>query len=196
MAPEVFINGTDADRATAELNKANTNLGISRDKTSGKLSASGTPATDAEKKLAAAINDPNIRVNLTTTNANNVSSIDGTVQPIAVGQFDGSALAPDGKVETSQFVNLGHAEKWEKVGGSNVGQTITHEINESYIGGQLSPGEKYSSHTFRNAHKAASQLDPPSGNARVEVLPVGSSSQSVEVVGPKGREILFFIPTK
>lgn len=175
MAPIVTIDGPDADRATEELNKS-TSLTITRDPTTGVLSASGTAATAADQALLDAIQSTDVLVQLHTTTSNTYTSIDGTLQLLRVGTFDGSTKVPGFQifgvdipnVFTSQFVNMNHASVEQSVGGAAMGLTVLHEINESYLGAiqdQRMGVRPYSSASFQSAHQAASAIDPPSPRA-------------------------------
>jgi RHS repeat-associated protein len=160
MDMEVYINGDQAERATSELQKTS-ELKLSRDKDTGKLSASGEAKTEADKKLLAAIDDKKIQVHLTATSDFVVPSlVDGTQDlRLNVGMFDGSKLIGD-KVVTSQFVNMDQAETGKSILGTP-GESVLHEVLESYIGGQQSPGQPYGAGaSFVRAHKEALRVYP------------------------------------
>jgi RHS repeat-associated protein len=65
---EVIINGSKADDATRQLD-ASSNLNITRDSKTGKLSASGEAKTKADRKLLAAINSKEVKVDITADGA-------------------------------------------------------------------------------------------------------------------------------
>ena len=97
-SPEVFITGPDADKATAALNKKS-NLNITRDAETGKLSATGTAETDADKKLLEAITNKKTSVTLNTVKRTNTfESQDGSLSPMMIGENDGSTTENVGEV--------------------------------------------------------------------------------------------------
>lgn len=156
--PEVFVTGNDAERAVQELQKQ-TNLILTRDAATGKLSSSGMAVTDADQVLCDAINDPNIAVNLEATSSNQVTSkVDGSPIDLTIGAFDGSK-SQGNQVVASQFINVDHVNKASSIAGS-AGQNVMHEIVESYMGAKLFPGQPFSDSRFQISHSAAMQIIP------------------------------------
>ena len=136
---DVYIHGEDSEIAFEELDDE-TDLDLKFDRETGKLSVSGDPETPMEELLKSAILNNEIVVNLYTTDKNTIT-VDGKSIDMVVGLFLGSKIDEDGKVHTTQYFNFSHAEKWEEAGGSNVGLSVLHEINESFIGAALFGGE-------------------------------------------------------
>jgi hypothetical protein len=68
MLDDGYITGSAAKEATAQLQQNTSNLTINRDETTGKLSFTRIPKTKAEKRIANAINDKNISVNIDAEN--------------------------------------------------------------------------------------------------------------------------------
>jgi len=190
-APDnVIITGSHAEQATAELN-ASSSLTIERNEKTGLLTATGQANNAADEKLLEAINDPDVTVELSAGVRNRYTSKDGSGQKrLLPGGYEGSEIVnnysmetlEDGtpqiktekSVKTLQYINMNTAKRWADFTGETVGETITHEVNESYIGGVIDPGGNYDS-GYQKAHNAAARLDrvqPP----EIEYLrPVGKS---------------------
>lgn len=154
---EVFITGPDAENTTAELKKSSS-LEISRDVNTGKLSATGVAKTDADKILLEAINSETVVVNLETKSEATYDSKDGSKGwPLVPGGFEGSEVK-DGKTIATQYINFGATQNIAKIVGEETGETITHEINEAFIGGRDYPGGDYSS-AYQQSHTKAASAD-------------------------------------
>lgn len=165
MAPDnVIITGPEAARATQELDKSSS-LTITRNAQTGELSASGKARGRADRKLLAAINDQSITVELQTTTNGTYNSADGTKNiPLMPGGYEGSTVDPNtGHVDALQLINMNSATNIATAIGEQTGETVRHEINESYIGANQDPGGNYNS-GYRNAHNAAARLDRVSSN--------------------------------
>jgi RHS repeat-associated protein len=163
MAVDVYIQGPDAEKAAQELNKSS-NLNITRNSETGKLSATGEATTEADKKLLAAINDKGVEVNLTTTKDDSyIAKDDGIETNMIIGAYEGSEVQNknDGNqvVVTDQMINLDHASKDEVGGGMTIGQNVLHETLESYIGAIDDPSGNWNT-GYKNAHEKAAALDP------------------------------------
>ena len=195
MAPDVYVKGKDGNRAANELDKE-TQVKISRDAKTGKLSATGEPGNKAEEILVKAINDPSVNVNLETTDANSFISKDGSEQNILVDTYDGSTRSNDNQTDTRQVMNMDHAGELERVGGPAAGLSVMHAINESYFGALQDPGGSYSS-GFQKAHSAAAAIDPPSRKFKLG-LNINSQKGQLEgfVKSVFGTSILWTKPLK
>jgi hypothetical protein len=167
-APDnVIINGPDADRAVAELNAA-TGLDIVRNAETGMLQARGEANTPAERQLLTAINDPDNHVVLDATNATTYNDPkDGTPNiPLLPGGYIGSDVEMRDGVEHvtgQQKVNMDVATVISGVIGEMPGETVMHEINESYIGTQIDPGGTYGT-GYERSHGRAAGLDAHPSN--------------------------------
>jgi hypothetical protein len=174
-APEVYINGDEADAATKQLQQS-TSLTISRDATTGKISATGEAKTDADKKLQEAVNDKDVVVKVNATSSN--YSANG--KWFVGGSFGGSEVK-DGKTITTQTLNPDQAKKITDFYGGQKGEPVLHEIIESYIGGKDSPGtpaptfDKNSPGyaAYLSAHNKAVALDPRHINLNSSAGPDG-----------------------
>lgn len=113
------------------------------------------------KKLLEAASDVNVQVNLRTTEENVEKSIYGGNILITVGAYDGSKIE-EGKVQTSQFFNLSHANLLESKGGPTAGLSALFEINESYIGAtdKDTKGKEYTEKGHNKIHKLAEKIQP------------------------------------
>jgi RHS repeat-associated protein len=149
------------------------------------------PRNAAEVKLLQAIGDKGINVNLTLTRSSEVVANDGQKASLAVGMFDGSRTSDDGTIETSQYLNLGHAALATEIGGGSVGQNVLHETLESYIGAQMFPGQKRSQSNFETAHQATLDIAPmaevTSGWSRDPV----TNTYYLGIEGPTGKIMLY-----
>ncbi len=168
--PEVYIEanakGADVKKIitamlATQMLDAGTSLSITRNLNTGKLSATGNAVTPVDKRLEQAINDPQIRVFLKSTDDKSVGS----------GTFMGNTFTPgllpgkfDDQVQTLQFIKpqqMDIAEKYYKKPGAD----MLHETIESYEGGVESlrtgisaKNSKIDSKYYDAAHKAANDL--------------------------------------
>jgi RHS repeat-associated protein len=167
----LFGISTRADRAVGAMNQGFSGISLSRDRSSGSVSVSGTPADAREQGVYDAVTSSSVTVNLNVVGSNRVTSQDGSNQPLRVGLFDGSVQRADGVVVAQQFVNLSQASTFADVTGVSVGATVTHEVNEAFAGASNGPG-LYSSARFNAAHLIATGLDPPSNISNYQIVPV------------------------
>ncbi len=163
---EIYIHGSDATKAIAELQKK-TSLQLLHDAETGKLTAMGSPSTDLDYELLKAIADKGIKVNLYTSKENSFKSRDGSTVPLLIGGYDGSVVKTEKIgdidveiIETTQYINMEHSEKTEKADVSNQGSDVFHEAIESYYGGLNDPGGIYNQDKWKEAHDKALKVDP------------------------------------
>jgi RHS repeat-associated protein len=162
MLEEVYITGPQAEKAKEELDKSSS-LKISRDFETGKISATGEAKTDADKILLEAIQSESVVVNLETKSESTYDSKDGSKGwPLLPGGFEGSEVV-DGKTVATQYLNFGATENVASIVGEATGETVAHEINESYIGGRDHPGGDYSS-AYQQSHTKAASADRVKAN--------------------------------
>jgi len=167
----VYIAGEQTKQFTRELDKSSS-LKIKYDKKTGSLTAKGEAKTEYDKILLEAINSNNINVHIITTKENKTP--DG--KSFAIGAFGGNKTK-NGKVETTQIVNMNHAKKAEGLYGVSAGIFAGHEIIESYIGGKETPNTPAPTfnpnspgyNNYLNAHNKANQIDPRHANANVSI---------------------------
>ena len=155
MMDEGYITGEGANEATAQLN-ASTNLTITRNPETGKLSASGEIKNEYDQNLYNAINDPSIIVHIDATYSNTTSTGEG----FTGGAFMGNSISdelvsliPDitnnkpyesssaskNIVNTYQTVNPYDLSALDfSYGLFGTGAGMAHEFMESYLGGQYS----------------------------------------------------------
>jgi hypothetical protein len=164
--PEVYITGENAEEATSQLD-ASTSLDLTRDSETGKVSATGEATTEADKTLLEAINSESIDVNINATSSN--YSENGNF--FVGGAFGGSEVNEDGTVESTQTVNTDHTKAIDNMNENPPGSSVLHEVLESYIGAQDSPGARAPTFldvenktpkgvAYLNAHKKAMSVDP------------------------------------
>jgi len=136
---EVIIAGEQAGTAVADLQKGLENITITRNEKSGKLSVSGTPVTETEQHLFNAINDKNVRVNVTAENSSNING--DPLLGTNGGSFLGTTLVNDGsstKAVAEQFVNPRMLADLDKSEFSAIGTNMKHEVTEGYQAGLIS----------------------------------------------------------
>jgi len=161
---DVIITGKYKDEAFNQLQKG-TNLDLKMDE-KGKLSATGEAKTDADKVLAAAINNENVVVNVNTTSSN----YNDKGQWMIGGSYEGSKIIAggkdDGKVVADQTVNPSMTKEMDSFNEMGEGTTILHEVMEAYVGAVTAPGAIGLTASdgnplgYQQAHDAAKGLDP------------------------------------
>jgi len=130
----VVIKGNQSDMSLRQLNSIS-NLALVRDPETGRITATADPLNIIDHQILKIINDQKITVNLTATDGD-IGSLDGG------GAFWGNRLLydADGRVtgvSTDQRVNPLKNALLDYLYG-RTGQTVLHEITESYLGGVLS----------------------------------------------------------
>lgn len=180
MSPELFIKGESAAAATTQLQQC-TNLTLSRDSETGKISATGEAKTSDDKKLQTVINSTDVTVNVTATSSNEISS---GVNFIG-GAFMGNEVSSESMtivegtkpynptditvttVSTQQVVNPNNLEQMDSYYGTP-GAGMLHEVTESFEGGKISknagissPNAAGSGSVYNEAHKAATPQPGP-----------------------------------
>jgi len=131
MLEDVYINGTEANAATEELQKS-TSMTLTRDDNSGKISASGEAKTIGDKKLLEAINSTSIKVDVNATKSDKNISFGGA--------FMGNTVTETGNgttVVANQEVNPYELSKMSDANQSP-GQDILHEVTEAFEGAKIS----------------------------------------------------------
>ena len=175
----VTVTGEEADKATQQIN-ASSNLNVTRDKKTGKLSATGEAKTEADKKLLAAIKDTKINVNI---NATNEATLENG-KPLLGGAFGGSVVNEDGTVDSFQTIDPDIQGGVDKASGRGNGVGALHEVLEGYVEGEraLKSGEGSSdastqagNENYVPAHTTAGTIDPRYSNNPVSI---GFSDQS------------------
>jgi hypothetical protein len=134
MLAELYIEGTEAESATKELQKS-TSLSLSRD-SEGKISASGEAKTYNDKKLLEVINSETITVKVSAENTTYTSNGDFFIG----GAFMGNAVTQTengNTVVANQEVN---PQILGKMSTRNLapGQDMLHEVTEAYNGAVIS----------------------------------------------------------
>lgn len=152
MLDKVFITGDEADEATKQLQNSSS-LTITRDSKSGELSATGEAKTESDKQLLAAINDPNVDVNvsatnsLTTTTGANYSGgafmgntiVENTMTLDAIPESPNPAIELKYQtVEARQDVNPNMLGSYDDAAGAKSGTFMKHEVTEAYEGAKIS----------------------------------------------------------
>ena len=154
---DIYITGPAAEEATKQLDES-TSLNITKDE-DGKLSASGDALTKDDNLLLAAINDKDIKVNITATEEFAKRDKDGKIIVTNGGSFLGAKLTKSStsyKVNSFQKVIPSHLSKMDTYAHKN-GAGMLHESIESYQAAKISlaknqnsiPGDRISA----KAHK-------------------------------------------
>jgi len=166
---DVVITGDLADEAVDQLN-ASSNLEITRNAETGKLSATGKAKSKADKTLLKAINDENITVNLNATSSNTTTNASGETKDLIIGKFGGNVVNEDGTVTAAADVNPNQTAIAGEFYETEGGVYVTHEILESYNAAVKSPGtgqpgfdgiqnKTPNGRAFLKAHKKALKQD-------------------------------------
>lgn len=134
---DVIITGDKAKEAFNHLQNS-TNLTLTRDENTGKVSASGIAVTKSDKLLQLAIEDQGKIVTLNATSANEVK-INDIVGIIVVGAYQGSRQEANAIVG-DQSVNTDQAELIEGNGGTKASASVLHEVLESYTAMNIGTG--------------------------------------------------------
>lgn len=166
---DLYINGNGSDQTLSQM-QAGTNLTLTRDDTTGKVTATGTATTAADKEILAMTTDKNITVNINSTLGN--TSTDGTGSYLTGGgSFDGSKVNADGTVTVNQTVNPSFASRIDTFEGTPQGVGVVHEGIEAYQEGKRAlatqtpsgpadPKVKADYLNYQAAHGAADRIDP------------------------------------
>ena len=171
---DVIIRGNRSKQAVKELQKSvNGELKISRDKKTGKVTATaveGKTLSAKSQKLLNATTDRSIKVQVLATNEKLTSNNSANI-----GVFMNAIVSPnrevDGKkaVTTRQSINPDILQKMDNYFGSP-GATTLHEVIESYIAGEMVQESGISSgdsntegSVYEEAHTRASDIAPQSG---------------------------------
>ena len=168
---DVWINGEASQKSTNQLPKS---LKITRDENSGKLSCSGKPTNSSEEVIYNAIRSKKVKVHIQANNSNEGVSTNPKDKGMRIEHSGGAFLGnniedtKDGKiVNTYQMVNPDALAELDNCGGGYPGQSMQHELSESYIGGvnslidgdEARNGSNYSTTTgnsrYDDAHNAA-----------------------------------------
>jgi RHS repeat-associated protein len=159
MGPnDVIVTGALASKAVEQLN-ASSSLKITRDETTGKLSATGTANSKSDKMLLEAINSDKVTVNLeaTSDNSNDAGYIFGD-------QFGGNTKTGDCTTAT-QLMNPNQAEKIEAFGNLPAGAVVKHATLKAYSGVVNSPNAPAGdSADYEKAHNAVNNTIYPEGS--------------------------------
>ncbi len=168
---EVYIKGEASEEATSQLQATTKNLVITRNEETGKLSVEGKPKGRNERLLYRAIKSECVKVNIDAeyANKNKEGNYDVDGDP-AVGSKGGSFMG-------NVIVKLNNSKKYvvtsQKVfpealcedfddNGKYYGESIRHEVTESFIGGLISlrrgrpaPAAIFDKKIYNIAHRRA-----------------------------------------
>ena len=175
MLEELYINSEEegqAEAATRELQKS-TNLQLTRDAETGKITATGEAKTIGDQELLEVINSTDVKVEVTATSTAQTSEGDLFVG----GAFMGNTVTKteDGNtVVAKQEVNPQVLGRMSKLNGAP-GQDMLHEVTEAYAGGKISqasgvssPNSKTEGTVYTQAHN---QAVPQTGSVVESVNP-------------------------
>lgn len=137
MAPDdVIIKGGKKEVAKVfEQLQNSTELTLSLDKKTGKVTATGEAKTKADETLLNATTDKNVTVEITATSEN----FDKDGNYYIGDSFEGSTNSSDGKVLAKQIINPYHTEKMDEVHKTGEGVAALHGVLEAYVGAIDSP---------------------------------------------------------
>lgn len=161
--PGVYITGPDAEATYTRLN-AYSYLDLRFDRTTGQLTSDPlTPERLAtlpprDQTLLRAITNTRADVVLKTTREDRPANQYGQPGNMVVGMYEGSTFdTATRQLEARQVFNLRHADAVAYVTGEPTGVSVTHEINEAFLGTEMSPGNDASG--YRPAHLMAEAQD-------------------------------------
>ena len=176
---EVWLIGEEWELAFNQL-KSSTNLKLTRDASTGKITCSGTILTESDQKLADALEDKKVHV---TILAEDWDTFQGYTHQ--GGAHLGTDLKENGTVVSKQFVNplmlagcdfFGNMEETILPNGQTIMSPITgrkassmlHELTEAHMAGLISLDENISLHmavpddsTYEFYLKAHNSATPP-----------------------------------
>ena len=167
---EVEITGEASDKAKDQLQKK-TNLILTRNPETGRLSYEGKAKNKIDKKMAEMIDNPNIRVKITAKNSNKVSET-ASINEYGGGYMGNEVQKDENGKKTSatanQFVNPDVIESWDIKTESGIGVGMLHEVAEAYAGGEIalktgkgSPDSRdIKNTTYEQAHRIANKIAP------------------------------------
>ncbi|OYQ49648.1 RHS repeat-associated core domain-containing protein [Flavobacterium aurantiibacter] len=154
-ADDVIVQGKLAQKYVDQLD-ASSSLEITRDKKTGKLSATGEAKTEADRELLNAISDTKITVKINVTSKNKVNG-----KFLFGDSFDGSEKKRNGKVIAQQTFNPNHTEIIEEFAGMDKGSIAMHAALEAYYGAKQNPGAKANDReAYLEAHGATNLIYP------------------------------------
>ena len=154
---EIIVTGDKAKKTVKEINKASS-LKITMDGKTGALSAKGEAKSEADKKIAAAISNPNMKLELVGTKKKELP--DGSI--LSDGAYGGQTLSEDGKsVSAIQYINPDATEKIDNF-YKKPGANALHETAELVVGAEkaLESGKATS---YDDAHNETEKIAPQSG---------------------------------
>lgn len=200
IGEDVIIKGNMAQEAFNDLqNKVKDELKLSMEE--GKITAtqiSNGKLSQGAADLLTATNDTSIKVNVSATDdiytSDNLS--------YRSGNFMGATYNQDGTVDTKQDVQPDLLNKFDVANGKTVGNSILHEVTESYKAGKLVQKTKTSvgpatmadaqnpKSIYSKSHKG---VIPASGNLRIDPINIknGYPQQINFYTGPN-TSILFY----
>lgn len=134
---DVIIKGGKKEVAKVfEQLQNSTELTLSLDKKTGKVTATGEAKTKADETLLNATTDKNVTVEITATSEN----FDKDGNYYIGDSFEGSTTSSDGKVLAKQIINPYHTEKMDEVHKTGEGVAALHGVLEANVGAIDSPG--------------------------------------------------------
>ncbi len=193
-ADDVIIKGKLADKATEQLN-ASTSLEITRDKKTGKLSATGEAETKSDQLLLEAIKDEKrtVKIKATERNKEGGSFIFGDV-------FNGSRQKKNGDVIAKQTLNPNQAKIIEEFAEMPEGSIAKHSVLEAYLGAKNDPGAyPQQKDAYLRAHNETNVIYPAGDYRKIaekksirrEIIRLPFSGVRVLLVKPGGQRTLF-----
>jgi len=138
MSPDdIIIKGGKKEVAKVfEQLQNSTELTLSLDKKTGKVTATGDAKTLADETLLNATTDKDVTVEITATAEN----FDKDGNYYVGDSFEGSTTSSDGKVLAKQIINPYHTAKLDEIHKTGDGVAALHGVLEAYVGAKDSPG--------------------------------------------------------
>jgi len=166
---EIVITGANAEDATTQLQNK-TNLKITRDAETGKLSYEGKAKNSTDRMLKKAMDNQDITVNIVANNSDKFTAHDGKEYKYEVGvggligggAYGGSTVSDDGHVNSYQYVSPQRMAAMDKlVGDEKSGGYMLHEVAEGFASGKMAlknGGDAVNGFRYEAAHKQANKI--------------------------------------
>ena len=159
-----FIKGNEdaCNEVVKQLNNfTSKNFSLSRNE-DGSIFYDGVAKTKLDKYFKKIIDNPDITVNITAQNSNNLPENKnfGSLDNEYFGGAYGGTSIDNGHVNTNQYVNPENGKYWDKQIGKKIGYCMLHELSESYEAGKITKnkgvGDPYLNYLYYNkAHYRA-----------------------------------------
>jgi len=181
MLEELDITGENPDKAVQELQKTTT-MTLSRDKETGKVTATGEAKTENDKQLSEIITSTSIKVEVNTTNG----AVTSEGSPFVGGAFMGNTVTKTESGNTVVAKQEVNPKVLSRMSSLNLapGQDMLHEVTEAYGGAKISQASGVSSPSA-----APGNVGSVYGQAHNGAVP--QSGTIIERVNKEGTQVTY-----